>query len=203
MDAAPGPGAQAPGGRERFAPVARRPALTAALAVAVVTLLGWRFGPRPELAAFVYFGVVAVLLAVIDAAIKRLPDPLTLPSYPVGAALLGAAAPFTEDGGARYLHALIGMAALWLLYAVQWFLVPGQLGFGDVKLAGVLGLYLGWLGPAAAVAGVLAIHVSSALYALALLLTGRAGPRTQIPFGPFMIAGTLFAVTLYAPGWNG
>jgi leader peptidase (prepilin peptidase)/N-methyltransferase len=191
------------GGREWFAPVARRPAATAALAVAVVALLGWRFGPRPELAAFVYLGVVAVVLAVIDAAIKRLPDPLTLPSYPVGAALLGAAAPFTEDGGTRYLHALAGMAALWLLYAAQWFLVPGQLGFGDVKLAGVLGLYLGWLGLGAAVVGVLAIHLTSGLYALALLATGRAGRRTQIPFGPFMIAGALLAVTLYAPGWNG
>ncbi|REE99662.1 prepilin peptidase [Thermomonospora umbrina] len=184
--------------RDWLAPVARRPLPVTIAAAAVVALLAWRIGPRPDLAAFVLLGVVAVLLAVIDAELKRLPDPLTLPSYPAGVALLGLAAPFTEDGGARLLHALLGMAALWLLYAVQWFLVPGQLGFGDVKLAGVLGLYLGWLGPAAALTGVLAIHVTGGLYALGLLITRRAGLRTQIPFGPFMLLGTLIAVLVHA-----
>ncbi|HEX2314314.1 MAG TPA: A24 family peptidase [Thermomonospora sp.] len=200
MDA-PAEHSEGSGRRDWFAPVARRPVPVALGVLAVVALLAFRIGPRPELAAYTCFGVVAVLLTVIDAEIRRLPDPLTLPSYPAGVALLGLAAPFTDDGGSRLLHALVGMAALWLLYAAQWFLVPGQLGFGDVKLAGVLGLYLGWLGLPAALTGVLAIHVTSGVYALGLLATRRAGPRTQIPFGPFMTLGTLVGVVVHAPGW--
>lgn len=183
-----------------FEPVARRRWAVAAACVVVAAVLGWRIGARPELPAFLYLGVVGVVLTVIDAALKRLPDPVTLPSYLLGSALLGAAAPFTEEGGARLVHALLGMAALWLLYALQWFLAPGQIGRGDVKLAGVLGLYLGWLGLGASVIGVLAIHLISGLYAAGLLITRRAGLRSQIPFGPFMIIGTLAAVLVHAPG---
>jgi len=190
-------------GRRWAAPLTRRPALTAALAAAVVTALAWRIGARPELAAFAWFGTAATALAIIDAETKRLPDPLTLPSYPVGIALLGAAAPFTADGGARYLQALICMGALWLLYAAQWFLLPGRLGFGDVKLAGICGLHLGWLGPGAVIVGAMAGHVIFLPYALALLVTGGAGRRTQLPYGPFMIAGALLAVLVYAPASAG
>lgn len=171
--------------------------------VAVVTALTlgvicWRVGFVPVLPAYLYLGVVGVALAVIDIALRRLPDPLTLPSYVIGAALLGVAAPFTDDGGTRFVHALTGLGGLLLFYAVQWFIVPNQIGLGDVKLAGVLGLYLGWLGLDAVVVGVFAIHMLGGLYAVALLALRRADRKSTIPFGPFMLAGTLIAVLLYA-----
>lgn len=180
-------------------PVTGRPWRLAVVTVAVLALLTWPIGLRADLPAFAYLGVVGVLLAVIDIALKRLPDPLTLSSYPVGAAMLGLAAPSVRAGGTHYVHALLGMAALLLLYGVQWFIVPSQIGLGDVKLSGVLGLYLGWLGLGAWIAGVIAPFLLGGLYALALLVTGRATRKSSIPFGPFMLLGTLLSVLLYAP----
>jgi leader peptidase (prepilin peptidase) / N-methyltransferase len=179
-------------------PVTGRPVPIALVTVAVLALLGWRIGLRPDLVAFVYLGVVGVLLAFIDVALKRLPDPLTLPSYAIGAALLGLAAPFTDQGGTRYVHALIGMAALWFLYALQWVIVPNQIGLGDVKLSGVLGLYLGWLGLPAWVVGVFGMFLLGGFYSVVLLVSGRATRKSSIPFGPFMLVGTLIAVFLFA-----
>lgn len=92
------------------------------------------------------FGGVA--LAFIDAARRRLPDPVTLPSYAAGAGLLGIDAVLTDHGVVRYLHALAGMAALFVLYAAQWLVVSDRIGLGDAKLAGVVGLHLaGWVQP--------------------------------------------------------
>lgn len=156
----------------------------------------WRIGTRPELPAFLYLGVVGILLSVIDVVLQRLPDPLTLASYGVGATLLGVAALCSDEGGQRFVHALVGLAALWALFAVQWLGAPGAIGLGDVKLAGVLGLYLGWLGLRSWIVGVVAMFVLGALIAIALVATRRADRKTSIPFGPFMIAGTMIAVML-------
>lgn len=179
-------------------PVARRPVAVGVAAAAVLALVAWRIGPVPALPAFLYLAATGVVLTVIDVALKRLPDPLTLPSYAVGLLALGLAAPFTDRGGVRLLHALMGMAALFLVYAVQWFIVPNQIGLGDVKLAGVLGLYLGWLGLPAWVFGTCAGYVLAALYAVGLLAARRATLKSHIPFGPFMLAGVLAAVLAHA-----
>lgn len=179
-------------------PLTRRRLPVAAVTVAVLAVVVWRVGPTPALPAFCCLAVAGVALAFIDVALKRLPDPVTLPSYPAGALLLGLAALFTAHGDVRFGHALIGMVALFLLYAVQWFLMPTQIGLGDVKLAGVLGLYLGWLGLPAWVAGVCAGFMLAALYSLVLLAGRRATLKSSIPFGPFMLAGVLAAVVAYA-----
>jgi leader peptidase (prepilin peptidase)/N-methyltransferase len=187
--------------RARFdwtGPVIGRPVPVVLATVAVLAALSWRIGLRPDLPAFGYLAVVGVLLTFVDVALKRLPDPLTLPSYLVGAALLGLAAPFTDHGGTRYAHALVGLAALWSLYALQWVIVPNQIGLGDVKLSGVLGLYLGWLGSDAWIVGVLGMFLLGGLYSVILLVSGRATRKSSIPFGPFMLAGTFVAVLLFA-----
>ncbi|MEO5877118.1 MAG: A24 family peptidase [Streptosporangiaceae bacterium] len=164
-----------------------------AVTVALVSgALAWRFGQNAALAAYLYFGVVCTLLTFIDLAVQRLPDPYTLPSYVVGPALLAAVAPFTTDGFAKLIFGLIGMALLWLVYGAQHFFLPDAIGRGDVKLAGVLGLYLGWLGSDAWVLGVLAGCLFGGVVSVALLLRGRRG--THIPYGPFMISGALAAV---------
>jgi leader peptidase (prepilin peptidase)/N-methyltransferase len=177
----------------------RRWQVVTAAAVIAALLLGLRAGARPDLPAVLYLAVLGVLLTAVDLALLRLPDPLTLPSYPAAALLLGVAAPFTEHGGTRYLHALVGMAALWLFYAVQWFALPGRIGLGDVKLAGVLGLYLGWYGAGAALFGVVTTHLLAGGYAIVLLVTRRAGPKSDLPFGPFMVLGTFAAVAFTVP----
>lgn len=180
-------------------PITRNPRRLAVAMLAVGALLSWRAGLRADLAAYLYFAVVGVMLTAVDVALHRLPDPLTLPSYLVVAALLGLAAPFTPHGGDHYLHALIGMAVLLGLYFVQWLIVPTQIGFGDVKLSGVLGLYLGWLGFSAWVAGVFAMFLLGGVFSVVLLLARRATRKTSIAFGPFMLGGALIAILLYAP----
>src|SRR5260221_1406415 len=114
-----------------------------------------RFGASPLLPAFCYLAAVGVPLAFIDARHRRLPDLLTLPSYPAALLLLGVAAPFVPSGGRHLVYGLIGMAAVWLFFVLQAFIYPAGIGWGDVKLSGVIGLYLGWFGIGAVLAGII------------------------------------------------
>jgi len=163
---------------------------TAAVVVAVVV----RFWLTPPLPAYCYLAAVAVPLAFIDARQRRLPNLATLPSYPASLLLLGLAAPFVAGGSGRFIHALIGMAAAIAFFGLLLLVSPTGIGLGDVKLAGPLGAYLGWLGAAAFVTGLLAAWLLAAVAAIGLLLTRRATRKSEIPFGPFLIAATLGVV---------
>jgi leader peptidase (prepilin peptidase)/N-methyltransferase len=160
---------------------------------AVFVVLGLRIGAHADLPAFLYLGAIGVALALIDLDVKRLPNSIVLPSYPVSAALLGAAAIGQHAGGA-YLRALLGMSALYAFYFLLVFIYPAGMGFGDVKLAGVLGLFLGWLGWGEVIAGGFLGFLFGGVVGIALMLMRRAGRKSQIPFGPFMLAGALVAV---------
>jgi leader peptidase (prepilin peptidase) / N-methyltransferase len=168
--------------------------------------MAMRFGPSPALPAFCYLAWVGMPLAVIDARCQRLPDALTLPSYPVALALLGFAALLIPGGAGHFLGALAGMALAWGVFLLQVLLYPAGLGWGDVKLAGLLGLYLGWLGggwlgggwldQGALVAGLFLGYLFAAAAGLALIATRRASRKSRLPFGPYLLAGTLVAILL-------
>ena len=170
--------------------------VTAATFVAVAL----RFGIGPPLPAFWYLAAVAVPLAFIDARQRRLPDALTLPSYPVALLLLGLAALGVPGGPARLVHALAGMAAAVAFFGLLLVVSPAGLGQGDVKLAGVLGIYLGWLGLVPFVAGMVAGWLLAGLAAAGLLVSGRVTRRSQIALGPFLIAGSLAVILVNGPG---
>jgi len=177
--------------------IGRPVAFEVATAIVLALLLG-RFGGRPEAVAFGFVGVLGVALAAIDIAVQRLPDRLTLPAIPVLAALLAIAA--VADGDpARLLGAALGglaMAAGFLLLAL---VRPGQLGGGDIKLAALLGLALGWLGWPAVLAGAALGFALGAIAGLALIAFRRATLRSQISFGPYLLCGALFgALTVSA-----
>jgi leader peptidase (prepilin peptidase) / N-methyltransferase len=160
-----------------------------------------RFGLSPALPAFCYLAGVGVLLAVVDARCQRLPDALTLPSYPVALALLGFAALLLPDGAAHFLSALAGLGLAWGVFLLQVLLYPAGLGWGDVKLAGLLGLYLGWLGGSwldqgTLVAGLFLGYLFAAAAGLALIAARRATRKSRLPFGPYLLAGTLTAILL-------
>ena len=155
-----------------------------------------RFGPSPALPAFCYLAGIGVPLAVIDARCQRLPDALTLPSYPVALALLGFAALLLPGGAGHFAGALAGLALACGVFLVQVFLYPAGLGWGDVKLAGLLGLYLGWLDQGILVAGLFLGYLFAAAAGLALLATRRASRKSRLPFGPYLLAGTLSAILL-------
>lgn len=168
--------------------------LTAALFVGMAL---W-FGPVAQLPAYLYLVAVGVALALIDLDVKRLPDPLTLPSYVVGAVLLGIASGVHHNGWS-FLRALIGMAALFLFYFTVAMIAPRGMGFGDVKLSGVIGLYLAWLGWAELVVGAFAAFAVGAVAGIAVILFAGGGRKTKVPFGPFMLAGALIGIFVGHP----
>jgi leader peptidase (prepilin peptidase) / N-methyltransferase len=172
-----------------------RPAAIEVIAALVAGLLFARFGAHPAVAAFAYLGVIGVALAEIDLAVQRLPDQLTLPSYPAMILLLGLTAIATDDG-AGLTRALLGGLALGGGYLVLGIVSVGQLGGGDIKLAGLVGLALGWVGWRTFLTGACLGFVLAALAGLCLLVTGRISRRDRIAFGPFMLLGALVAILL-------
>jgi leader peptidase (prepilin peptidase)/N-methyltransferase len=151
---------------------------------ATTGIVSWIVG----LVAFLYLAAVSVVLALIDLDTHTLPNRIVLPSYLVGIALLGAASILSGDYGAL-LRAGIGMAALWLAYLAMALAYPGGMGFGDVKLAGVLGLYLAWVGWGALAVGAFAAFLLGGLFSIGLIIARKAGRKSGIPFGPWMLAG--------------
>jgi leader peptidase (prepilin peptidase)/N-methyltransferase len=118
---------------------------------------------------------------------------LTLPSYPVGIVLLGAAA-VAQGEFWPFERALAGMAALFAFYFVVALIQPRGMGFGDVKLSGVLGLYLGWLGWGSLMVGAFMAFLIGGVVSIALVLFAGAGRKTKVPFGPFMLLGALVGI---------
>nr|WP_208393131.1 A24 family peptidase [Frigoribacterium faeni] len=141
-----------------------------------------------ELVAFLWLAGASVALAIIDVEHHRLPDAIVLPSYAVGLVLLGASSALSGEWDAL-LRGVVGMAALFLFYLALALVKPGAMGLGDVKLAGVLGLWLGWLGWGELVVGAFAAFLLGGLFSIVLLATRRAQRTGGIPFGPWMLAG--------------
>ncbi|MFG2959925.1 prepilin peptidase [Streptomyces sp. NPDC048291] len=160
-------------------------ALATALACAALALAT---GTRPELIVWLLLAPVAVLLAVVDFRVQRLPDPLTLPLATAALALLGVAALLPEHAG-DWLGSLYAALALGAAYFVLFLVNPGGMGFGDVKLALGTGAVLGWYGWPTVLLGTFAGFLFGALYGGALVVVRRAGRKTAIAFGPFLIAG--------------
>ena len=178
-------------GAERGVPAGmRRVGVVTALAALVLGSVGAAIGVAPELPAYLWLGAAGLTLAVIDLDCLRLPDRLTLPSYPVGLALL--AIPGDGEALLRAVVAAVVIGTAALLLAL---LAPGGgLGLGDVKLLGLLGLFLGWLGWGEVMLGVAAGFAIGALAAVVLLALRRAGLKDHMAFGQWLIAGALVAV---------
>ncbi|MGW1713699.1 prepilin peptidase [Streptomyces sp. NPDC002156] len=169
-----------------------------ALATALVcAALAAATGTRPELGAWLLLAPVGVLLAVVDFRVQRLPDLLTLPLAAAALVLLGVAALLPEHAG-EWLTALFGTLLLGGAYFVLFLISPNGMGFGDVKLALGLGAVLGWYGWGSVVLGTFAGFLFGGLYGLALVVARKAGRRTSIPFGPFLIAGAFVGLLIGA-----
>lgn len=173
---------------------ARLPPLAVVLLTAATfAVLAARFGWDWALPAYLYFGAISVALADIDLATRRLPNAIVLPSYAVGGLLLLLPSALEPDWAA-YLRGWIAAAALFTFYFLLAMIYPAGMGFGDVKLAGVLGLFLGWLGWGELVVGAFLGFLIGAVAGVGLMVAGRAGRKTAIPFGPYMLLGALVAV---------
>ncbi|MGI8394185.1 prepilin peptidase [Leucobacter sp. W1038] len=145
------------------------------------------------LAAYLWLAAISIALTLIDLEHKRLPDAIVVPSIAVVTALLGVAAALSGNWS-QFVSALAGAAILFVAYFLIVLVYPRGLGGGDVKLAPVLGAALGFVGWDALAVGAFAGFVLGAVYGLALIAMRRGGRKTEIPFGPFMLAGAWVGV---------
>lgn len=146
-----------------------------------------------KLAAFLYLAAISVALAIIDVDTHTLPNRIVLPAYPVAAIILTVASLLSDDT-VRLIGALIGCVVLFGLYLLMALAYPAGMGLGDVKLAGVLGLFLGWLGWGSLAVGAFSAFLLGGLFALLLLVTRRASRKSGIPFGPWMLIGAWLGI---------
>mgnify|MGYP001055415529 CR=1 FL=1 len=181
----------------------RYPLVEAATAL-LFAAIAWRIGPQPQ--ALLWCAVVAVLLALalIDWDTTVLPDALTLPLLWAG--LVAAALGWLP--GLTLAHSLGGVAAGYLsLWSVYWLfkLVTGKegMGYGDFKLLGALGAWLGWQ---AILPIVLMASVIGAVIGLVMKAGGSLREGRFVPFGPFLAGGGLVVMLAGLPtvlGWMG
>jgi leader peptidase (prepilin peptidase) / N-methyltransferase len=175
----------------------RYPLVEVMTGVAFGGVVAW-VGLSWVLPALLYLAAISIALTMIDLKLKRLPNAITLPSYPIAAALLTLAALAEREPG-RLIGAAIGSAASFAFYFMLMVINSRGMGFGDVKLSGVLGLYLGWFGWQCAVVGPFLAFVLGGVIGIGLMLLGRAGRKTQIPFGPYMIVAAWIALAWAVP----
>ncbi len=186
-----------------YVELAARPRLGGWCALAAGTFaaaMGASRGWVPDLPVWVVLAVLGVTLGYIDWRTRLLPARLVVPAYPLVAVLIGvAAAVGWDDGGqAGLVRAGISWLLVFAIFFVLWFVYPRGLGYGDVRLSGVLGMSLGWLGADAVVLGMYAGFLLGAVIGGVLALA-RVVDRKGYPFGPFLLLGAFLGV-LHADG---
>lgn len=185
------------------------PASQATVPIAVATgalwaLAAWRFGPSPSLLVHLVVWASLVVVTVIDLDHKRIPDRLVFPT--LAFAVVAMAAISVVDGDVdRLVRAGLGAAVYFTALFVPHLVYPRGMGFGDVKLALVLGLLLGWqsASPDEAVRAVFAAmllgSLLGALSGLAILVVRRR--NEPFPFGPALAASTIVVLLAGVPTW--
>lgn len=179
--------------RDCAEPISARYPLVELTTALLFAATGWRFGPTPYAVAALVLVAAGVALFMIDLDHKRLPFAITT------AAAVGSGIALGVDvvlHGAGPVVPAVLSAGLWLaVYGGIWLATTGRgMGLGDVALAPVLGLALGWLGWGASATGLMGGFVIGALVGVVLLASGRAGARSRVPHGPFLLSGAALGV---------
>lgn len=172
--------------------LARRYRLPVLLGV-VAGAVGLTSGAEPATAAHVVAAVGLTVLSVIDLDLFLLPKRIVWPLCGAVLVLLGVAAAIDGSGGdikRAVLGGLGGFGALFVLHVIS----PNGMGFGDVRLAALIGLDLGWVGTEQVMLGIFAGFVFAAVIGLGLMATGKRARDDAVPFGPFLALGTLFVL---------
>lgn len=191
--------------KEPFVALAARPGLgrrTAVVAAAAGALVAGAVGPvEPwHLLHLLPLVVVGVALGVIDLRTRLLPKEVVAPTYAlviVGVLLAG----LIGGDGADLRRAALGWLAMGGFYALSWVISPRLVGYGDVRLAGVLGIVLGALGWGQLLVGMYAAFL---VPPLTLLLAGRRLSRkARLPFGPAMLVGAVVGLLVGEQLWRG
>lgn len=150
------------------------------------------FGPSLELVAVLPLFSGLLALSVIDLQTFRLPDRINLPLLLIGIVLVVAVS-LAQGRPEDLVGAAIGGAGYWLLLAAMWLVYPRGMGYGDVKLARVLGWYLGWFSPALVLYGLMFAGIGGSIVGIGTMIVTRDRTR-GFPFGPWMAAGCILAI---------
>lgn len=178
-------------------------------AAALMAAMGWRFGWSPDLLAFLVFVAAIVVVTVIDIDHYRIPNLVVYPTLLACGVLLALSAVVAGATGGL-IGAGLGAVAYYAFLFIFWFIYPKGMGFGDVKLALVLGMHTGWAGSIVEADGDL--FYAGWEFAMSLVLWGALigsglgaligigamlarGRRAAFPFGPALCAGALIAIT--------
>lgn len=161
--------------------------LTVAALAAVNGALAWRIGPQWVLGSYLLFGFLTVILFLTDIDHKRIPNRITYPGTPLTGVLLLAGA-WLDGTVQAFPRAMGGALASAGFFFLVYLAARGGFGFGDVKLAVLLGLFVAFDGWDRLLVAGFATAVVGGLMALVAVMAG-ARAKTEIPYGPAMILG--------------
>jgi leader peptidase (prepilin peptidase)/N-methyltransferase len=175
-------------------PIPMRYPLVEISSAVLFAAIGTRFHDSWALPAYLLMAAALLAISVIDLEHYIVPNRIV---YPVGFAtvpLLALAAVFTTDGWDSLVRALLGGVVAFVFLFTLHFIQPRGMGFGDVRLSFLLGIWLGWLGWWEVALGLFLGFLFGALLGLLLMGVKRRGRKQHIPFAPFLAAGTLVTV---------
>lgn len=147
-------------------------------------LAGLKFGIEPALLPALLFISALIVIFFIDIEFYIIPNVIVLP-----VAAVGLAAAIALNPGRWYEYLIAGLVSAAFFFIVV-MLKPGGMGMGDVKMAGMMGFFLGWPVTVALFTGFLL----GAVTGVALIIAGRKGRKSRLPFGPFLAIGALVAL---------
>jgi leader peptidase (prepilin peptidase)/N-methyltransferase len=165
---------------------------------ALFAAAGVKFADSWALPAYLLLFGSLIAISFIDLEHYIIPNRIVYPTLFAGAALLVSAA-LVEGETDRITHAAIGGAAAWFALLVVHFIQPKGMGFGDVRLSAVLGMYLGWLDLELVMLGMLLGFLLGAVVGVGLVVTKIRGRKDAVPFGPFLAAGAVIAILASTP----
>jgi leader peptidase (prepilin peptidase)/N-methyltransferase len=181
------------------APISARYPLIELLTAVLWAAVGARFHDSWALPAYLVFTAGLIALSAIDLEHYILPNRIVYPLGFAGAGLLAFASALEHDWGA-YGRACGGALAAFTFFYVVHMIVPHGMGFGDVRLSFVLGLYLGWLGWGYVAGGLFVGFLYGAVVGVVIIaVVGKRGRKMHIPFGPFLALGAMTFVLFGGP----
>lgn len=176
---------------------ARYPLVEVATAATFV-IVALAIGASWVLPAYLAFSAVLIALSGIDIDTKKIPNRLLYPAFAVGIVLL-AAGSILDSEASRLVWAGVGGAVGFAILFVIWFIAPGGMGYGDVRLSGYIGMHLGYVGMGKVALGLFTGFLLGAVVGVGLMALGGRSRKSAIPFGPFLAAGAILAIVVGDP----
>jgi leader peptidase (prepilin peptidase)/N-methyltransferase len=168
---------------------------TAALFVGAVI----RFGDSdPALPAFLVLFAALLAISAVDLEHYIVPNHIVYPALFITAPLLVVAAALDDDWSSLRDAALGGLLAWGLLFLIH-LASPRGMGFGDVRLAGLIGVAVGWLSLSRVLLALFLGFLTAATVGIVLMATKRRTRKDRVPFGPFLALGAILAVFFGGP----